>query len=218
MELLTCIGLIGIKLVLVTSEVLPPPQLSVMTSGTLYMGQDIELQCTAPGDYPEGTFYLYSHSTGERLQTVHAPETKHSVTFTIETTYTTKSMEYVCMYESYVGTELQESEVSSVLSLTLHVPVWVFVVVGLAGLVILVASVLVTLYLVRRNKKKKQEQRDKDSIWIDQNITADWPVGNRNMVFSSNSTSKTDISNTHPSNMDSPSENGLALPFSTFRT
>ncbi|KAG8547616.1 hypothetical protein GDO81_027924 [Engystomops pustulosus] len=49
-------------------------------------------------------------------------------------------------------------------------------------------------------------------------LSTDWPVGNRNMVFSSNSTSKTDISNTHPSNMDSPSENGPAVPFSTFRT
>ncbi|KAM3925458.1 uncharacterized protein RB166_008664 isoform 2-T2 [Leptodactylus fuscus] len=188
-----------------------------MTSGTIYMGQEVELQCTAPKEYPEGIFYLRSHNTEENLQEIQAPETINSVRFTIGTSYTI-SMEYDCIYRCYVETELQTSEVSNVLSLTLNVPVWVFVVVGVVGLLILVAVVSVILYLVRRNKKKKQQQKDKDSIWIDQRITTDFPDGNHNMVYASNSTSKTDISSSYLSDMDSQMETVQASPFSTFRT
>ncbi|XP_044134761.1 uncharacterized protein LOC122927199 isoform X2 [Bufo gargarizans] len=222
MGLLIALGLIGMKLVVVTSvytnntEVLPPPQLSLMTSGTIYMGQNVEMQCTAPADLPEGRFFLIAYSSGQNLQTVQAPETRNSVSFTIESSYTLKSIEYVCQYQCYVGTEIQTSELSNILSMTLSVPVWVFVLVGLVGLLILVALVLVTLCLVRRNKRKKQEQRE-SSVWIDQNMTTDWSDGNHNVVFSLNSTSKTDISHTHLNNMDSQTESGSATPFSTFR-
>ncbi|CAJ0935748.1 unnamed protein product [Ranitomeya imitator] len=187
MELLIFLGLIVMELLAVTSENLPPPHLSLMTSGTIYMGDTVELQCAAPANHPEGTFYLYLNSTGQCLQQKAAPETKNIVKFTISSPYTMKSMEYSCMYKSYVGSELQLSEVSNVLSLTVNVPVWVFVLVGLVGLLILVAAVLVTYlvrripvwvfvlvglvgllilvaavlvtYLVRRSKKKKKEQR-----------------------------------------------------------
>ncbi|XP_075711572.1 uncharacterized protein LOC142748365 [Rhinoderma darwinii] len=216
MELLIFLGLIGMEMVTVSSEYLPAPQLSLMTSGTIYMGQDVELQCTAPTNYPEGTFCLHSHSTGQHLQTVQAPETRNSVRFTIKRSYSMRSMEYVCKYQCYVGNELQMSEVSNILTLTVNVPVWVFVVIGLVGLLILV--VLVTLYLVRRNKKKKQEQRDKDSIWIDQNTTTDWSDGEHNMAYSLNSTPKSDVSHTKLGNKDSQAGNGSVTPFSTFRT
>ncbi|KAG9470790.1 protein HIDE1 isoform X2 [Eleutherodactylus coqui] len=206
------------ELVAVTSAPLPAPHLSLMTSGAIYMGQEIQLQCTAPENYPEGTFHLYSHSTGEQLQTAQAPETKNSVMFTIQSSYAMKSIECFCKYQCYVGNEIQVSEVSNVLSVTINVPVWVFVVVGLVGLLILVASVLVTVYLLRRNKKKKQEERDKDSIWIDQQMTPDWSDGNHNMVYDANSVSKTDISNTYLSNVDSQMESRSPVPFSSFRT
>lgn len=217
MELLILLGLIGMELVVVTSENLPPPELSLVTSGTLYMGQEVELQCTAPKDYPEGTFFLHSNSTEQHLQTAVAPETRNSVRFTVKSPYTMRSMEYVCNYQCYVGTELQVSEVSNVLSLTINVPVWVFVVVGLVCLLILLALILVTFCLVRRNKKKTQEQRDKHSIWIDQNVTTDWSDGKDNMVYSLNSTPKTDMSHTYSSNMESQKESGLVANFSTFR-
>ncbi|XP_073507052.1 protein HIDE1 isoform X2 [Phyllobates terribilis] len=188
-----------------------------MTSGTIYMGDTVELQCTAPTKYPEGIFYLYLNSTGQRLQQKEAPETKNTVKFTITSPYTMKSMEYVCKYKTYVGSELQLSEVSNVLSLTVNVPVWVFVLVGLGGLLILMAAVLVTFYLVRRGKKKKKEQRDKESIWIAQDVTKDWPTGSQNMVYNLNSTSNIDTSHDYPGNMDSQTYRGSVSPFSTFR-
>ncbi|XP_077118115.1 protein HIDE1 isoform X1 [Ranitomeya variabilis] len=216
MELLIFLGLIVMALLAVTSENLPPPHLSLMTSGTIYMGDTVELQCAAPTNHPEGTFYLYLNSTGQCLQQKAAPETKNIVKFTISSPYTMKSMEYSCMYKSYVGSELQLSEVSNVLSLTVNVPVWVFVLVGLVGLLILVAAVLVT-YLVRRSKKKKKEQRDKESIWIAQDMTKEWPTGSDNMVYNSNSTSDIDTSHDYPGNMDSRTYSGSFSPFSTFR-
>ncbi|KAM4039902.1 protein HIDE1 isoform 2-T2 [Anomaloglossus baeobatrachus] len=205
------------ELLVVTSGNLPPPQLSLMTSGTIYMGDKLELQCTAPTNYPEGTFYLFLNNTGQCLEKKEAPETKNAVKFTITSSYTMKTMQYVCNYKSYVGNELQLSEASNILYVTFKVPVWVFILVGLVGLLILVAAVLVTLCLVRRNKKKKREQRDKESIWIAQDMTKDWPDGSHNMVYDSNSHSRTEISNTYPSNMDPPTDDRSVSPFSTFR-
>ncbi|XP_073443687.1 protein HIDE1 [Dendrobates tinctorius] len=216
MELLIILGLIVMELLVVTSENLPPPHLSLMTSGIIYMGDTVDLQCTAPTNHPEGTFYLYLNSTGQCLQQKAAPETKNTVKFTIISPYTIKSMEYVCKYKTYVESELQLSEVSNVLSLTVNVPVWVFVLVGLGVLLILVAAVLVT-FLVRRSKRKKKEQRDKESIWIAQDMTKDWPTGSHNMVYDSNSNSNIDISRDYPGNMDSQTYSGSVSPFSTFR-
>ncbi|XP_056426482.1 uncharacterized protein LOC130367763 isoform X2 [Hyla sarda] len=218
MKLLIFLGLIWTELLVVTSEYLPPPELSLMTSETIYMGQKVQLQCTAPIDCPEGTFYLILNSTDLTLQKADAPETKNSVMFTIETSYTLHSMEYVCRYKCFVESVQKMSEVSNVLTLNISVPVWVFVVVGLLGLVILVALVIVPIFLGRIKKKKKQEKRDKGSIWIDQQKTPDLPDGKDNMVFSLNYMPKTDISPTYMGHTDSQTDKGLDTPFSTFRT
>ncbi|XP_069831731.1 protein HIDE1 [Dendropsophus ebraccatus] len=219
MELLMLLGLIGMELVVVTTEYLPPPELTLLTSETIYMGQKVELQCTAPKNYPEGTFFLISNNTGLQLQMVDAPETRNSVTFTIETPYTLKSMKYVCRYQCYIGEENQMSEASDVLSLTFNIPVWILVVVGLLVLLILVALVTVCIFLMKRNKRKKQEQRDKDSIWINQHSTPDWSKGEDNMVFSLNHTSKScDMSPTYMGHTDTQTDGESAAPFSTFRT
>ncbi|XP_075061155.1 uncharacterized protein LOC142149754 isoform X1 [Mixophyes fleayi] len=235
MELLILLGVIGMEIVVMSSEYLPPPKLTLMTPGILHIGQSVELQCTAPTSYPECFFYLFSDSSGNILQRLQAAENRKSVSFTLHNFPTWGTMTYICKYQCRVTDQSQVSDVSDVLSLNIldepgptdasrnsateSVPVWVIALVGgFAGFVFLAASVYVTVYLVRRNNLKKQEQRDKESIWMDQNMAKDWCNGQQNQVFSLHSTSEIDLSHPEMGCKDSLAESGPVVPFSTFRT
>ncbi|XP_063787496.1 protein HIDE1-like isoform X2 [Pseudophryne corroboree] len=222
---------------IVSSENLSPPLLSVITPGTFHVGQSVEVQCTAPTSYLECFFYLFSVSSGDILQKLQAPENRSSVMFTLHNFPNWGTMMYVCKYQCRVGDLSQESDSSDVLSLTIldgpgptdsshtsateYVPLWVTILVsGVGGFVILVAAVYVTVRVVRRHKQKKQEQRDKESIWIDQSVTKDWYISHQNQMFSlhENSTSETDLPHPEINCKDSLTKSRPVVTFSSFRT
>ncbi|XP_072255682.1 uncharacterized protein [Pyxicephalus adspersus] len=108
-------------------------------------------------------------------------------------------------------------------STDLTVPLWViFLVSGLVGFAILVAFVSLIVCLRQRCKQKKQEQRDKESIWINQNMEKDWTLSRNNKVFpivsSQESTIETELSHPTLSNKNSYSYAGTSTSFSSFRT
>ncbi|XP_073479740.1 protein HIDE1 [Aquarana catesbeiana] len=112
---------------------------------------------------------------------------------------------------------------SNALQAALPVPLWVIVLVcGLIGFVILVASVALIVCLIQRSKQKKQEQRDKGSIWINEDMAKDWTLSRNNKVFpmvsSPESTAETEMSHPYLTYKNSYTYHGSVQPFSSFRT
>ncbi|XP_075061156.1 uncharacterized protein LOC142149754 isoform X2 [Mixophyes fleayi] len=204
MELLILLGVIGMEIVVMSSEYLPPPKLTLMTPGILHIGQSVELQCTAPTSYPECFFYLFSDSSGNILQRLQAAENRKSVSFTLHNFPTWGTMTYICKYQCRVTDQSQVSDVSDVLSLNI---------LDEPG-----PTDASRNSATESDNLKKQEQRDKESIWMDQNMAKDWCNGQQNQVFSLHSTSEIDLSHPEMGCKDSLAESGPVVPFSTFRT
>ncbi|XP_072255681.1 uncharacterized protein [Pyxicephalus adspersus] len=231
MEFLFVLGLIGAEIITVGSNDLPAPELS-SPSTSVYKGQSLILHCTAPSIYPEGIFYLYSENSADYIEQKSAPETKNSVTFTLQPLATDGTTLYFCVYHWYVQDMKMTSQASNMLNVTvvdqpppstgstdLTVPLWViFLVSGLVGFAILVAFVSLIVCLRQRCKQKKQEQRDKESIWINQNMEKDWTLSRNNKVFPIESTIETELSHPTLSNKNSYSYAGTSTSFSSFRT
>lgn len=235
MELLFVLGLIGAEIVSVRSDDLPPPQLS-SPSPFVYKNESVVLHCTAPSNYPEGVFYLYSDSSQSWVTEKSAPETKNSVTFTLQPPVTNGLILYSCVYHSWVQDKEKTSLRSNIVNVTIldeaaptdsshtlqspvSVPLWVILLVsGLLGFVVLVAFVSLVVCLLQKSKKKRQEQRDKESIWINQDMAKDWTLSRHNKVFPMESTTETEMSHPYLSSKNSYSYTGPGAPFSSFRT
>ncbi|XP_040202388.1 uncharacterized protein LOC120933312 isoform X2 [Rana temporaria] len=235
MELLFVLGLIGAEIITVISDDLPAPQLSTQAS-SVYKDQSVVLHCTAPSSYPEGIFHLYSESSKVWVDRKSAPETMNSVTFTLQPPATDGTISYSCVYRWWEQDTERISQRSNVVNVTildepaptnssdaleaaLPVPLWVILLVcGLLGFVILVASVALIVCLIQRSKQKKQEQRDKESIWINQDMAKDWTLSRNNKVFPMESTTETEMSHPYLAYKNSYTHNRSAQPFSSFRT
>ncbi|XP_077326401.1 protein HIDE1 [Lithobates pipiens] len=122
-----------------------------------------------------------------------------------------------------IADELLPTNSSNALQAALPVPLWVIVLVcGLIGFVILVASVALIVCLIQRSKHKKQEQRDKESIWINQDMAKDWTLSRNNKVFpmvsSPESITETEMSHPYLTYKNSYTNNRSAQAFTSFRT
>ncbi|KAM5172910.1 protein HIDE1 [Mantella aurantiaca] len=235
MELFFVLGLIGAEIIMINSDNLPAPELSSLTT-VVYKDQSVVLHCTAPSNYPEGTFYLYSEGSERKVEQKLAPETKNSVTFTFQPLATDGTITYTCVYHCWVQDIERVSQPSNIINVTIldepsptvsnhtlkaavPVPLWViFLVSGLIGFAILVAAVSMVVCLIQRRKRKRQEQRDKESIWIHKDMAKDWTLSYHNKGFPMESTAETEPSHPYLSYKTSYTHNGSAAPFSSFRT
>ncbi|XP_068130435.1 protein HIDE1 isoform X2 [Hyperolius riggenbachi] len=233
MELLLLLAIVGVEIMAVRSDPLPAPELSLLTPVT-YKGRPADLQCTAADTYPEATFSLYSQSQ-VLLEEKTAPETKTSVTFTVQPPASGDTMTYTCAYQHWVQGRREMSLLSNVVTVTLldeatstvpsenlqasvPVPLWVILLIaGLVGFVILVAVVSLIVCIMRRHEQKRQEERDKEAIWIDHGMAKDWTLGHHNKTFPTEGTSETEFTRSYSSKKDSFTYNGSLGHFSTFR-
>ncbi|XP_070791397.1 LOW QUALITY PROTEIN: protein HIDE1 [Pituophis catenifer annectens] len=123
-------------------------------------GDSLKIACFAPSKYMDGWFFLFKNNESKALKTLPAAEAQHNVTFLLENVKTRDGGRYRCQYGLYNGSQLQESEFSQVLEITVKGAAWflpiTFCVTGILLLVlILSAAVGTTAYFKRRKKKRK---------------------------------------------------------------
>ncbi|KAM4675011.1 protein HIDE1 isoform 2-T2 [Discoglossus pictus] len=104
------------KLLGTKSEQLPPPLLTLETSGIIHGGKSVDLLCIAPVNYTGAVFYLLVKNKREALQSLRSPETSHSVTF--QEVASSDSKGYMCLYQIRVSEGLQASQPSKALYLS----------------------------------------------------------------------------------------------------
>ncbi|XP_053573871.1 protein HIDE1 isoform X5 [Bombina bombina] len=230
-------GFFGLRIARTNSENLPQPQLTLEPPGVIKSGQSADLLCTAPSNYKGAIFYLYLHRNREHLQTLQATEDTHNVTFTLREVTASDSKGYVCLYQIILLDAIQASELSNVLYLTIidenynttspiepeefpNAPSWIIpLVAGIIGGAVLVLSIiLASCMVIRFQQKKRQEQRDRESVWVPQNMSPDWSITN-NMAYSvdQNEHSGDGLPSPFMGNSEI-SEDIVEKPFSTFQT
>lgn len=81
-------------------------------------GDSLKIACFAPSKYMDGWFFLFKNNESKALKTLPAAEAQHNVTFLLENVKTRDGGRYRCQYGLYNGSQLQESEFSQVLEIT----------------------------------------------------------------------------------------------------
>ncbi|XP_063302010.1 protein HIDE1 isoform X2 [Pelobates fuscus] len=193
-QLLLLLGVIAMKIARTKQGLLPAPNLTLLTEGAIFKGRSVSLQCAAPSDRQGSTFHLQIRDDGKLVETKEAPQSMHSVTFTIAEF--TVPGNYVCRYQQLVSTTCGISKTSNILHLTLSavpdfttqppgptkagVPFGIIVLVGaITGLVVVVISVTITVYIKRiYDKRKKRKQRERESVWTPRDMASDWTYDN----------------------------------------
>ncbi|XP_058029485.1 protein HIDE1 isoform X2 [Ahaetulla prasina] len=84
-------------------------------------GDSLKIACFAPSEYIDGWFFLFKNNESKALKTLPAAEAQHNVTFLLENIKTRDGGRYRCQYGLYNGSQLQESEFSQVLEITVKV-------------------------------------------------------------------------------------------------
>ncbi|XP_053573869.1 protein HIDE1 isoform X4 [Bombina bombina] len=170
-------------------DYLPSPSLTLKTQYVIHNGQSADLQCTAPSSYQGATFLLYIQSRNTLLQTIKASHTSHKVIFTLRELTASDSLDYVCLYQNRTSETTHTSEPSNLIYMKVSV-----------------------------QQKKRQEQRDRESVWVPQNMSPDWSITN-NMAYSvdQNEHSGDGLPSPFMGNSEI-SEDIVEKPFSTFQT
>ncbi|XP_029141585.1 protein HIDE1 [Protobothrops mucrosquamatus] len=81
-------------------------------------GDSLKIACLAPSKYVDGWVFLFKNNESKALKTLPALEAEHNVTFLLENVKTRDGGWYRCQYRFYNGSQLQESEFSRVLEIT----------------------------------------------------------------------------------------------------
>ncbi|KAH0628640.1 hypothetical protein JD844_010022 [Phrynosoma platyrhinos] len=103
------------------SSLFPHPLifLNVLSDG-LREGDSIKIACLAPMAYMDAWFYLYKVDQAQPFQVLPAAETQHQVDFHLENITTRDGGQYRCQYGQYNGSQLQLSELSFILEVTVE--------------------------------------------------------------------------------------------------
>ncbi|XP_053573867.1 protein HIDE1 isoform X2 [Bombina bombina] len=218
-------------------DYLPSPSLTLKTQYVIHNGQSADLQCTAPSSYQGATFLLYIQSRNTLLQTIKASHTSHKVIFTLRELTASDSLDYVCLYQNRTSETTHTSEPSNLIYMKVsdenynttspiepeefpNAPSWIIpLVAGIIGGAVLVLSIiLASCMVIRFQQKKRQEQRDRESVWVPQNMSPDWSITN-NMAYSvdQNEHSGDGLPSPFMGNSEI-SEDIVEKPFSTFQT
>ncbi|XP_025023597.1 protein HIDE1 isoform X3 [Python bivittatus] len=85
-------------------------------------GDSLKIACIAPRKYVDAWFFLFKENKSKALKSLPAAESQHTVTFLLENVTTGDGGRYRCQYGLYNGSQLQESEFSHVLEITVKAP------------------------------------------------------------------------------------------------
>nr|XP_060619451.1 protein HIDE1 isoform X2 [Anolis sagrei ordinatus] len=154
-------------------------------------GDTIKIVCAAPRAYVDAWFYLLKGEQAQQVQIQPAAETQHAVTFHLENITIGDGGQYRCQYGLYNGSQLQMSELSFVLeitveesSLTTSVPTdppnsgskgsaWVLpTALSVTGVLLLILILVVAVIAVGRLKERRQKKRVLDSCWTETSYPA----------------------------------------------
>ncbi|XP_069087629.1 protein HIDE1 isoform X2 [Pleurodeles waltl] len=172
-------------------EALPPPEIALDGEGPA-----VRIRCTAASAYPEGMFFLYREGQATPVEELHAPKSRHSVTFSVPRA--ARPARYRCIYRAWSSGQLRTSEASSTLTLDATeyttrpppatqdnatvkdaAPAWVVPVsVGGAVALLLVIALVAVVAVKCVRAARKQKQREKESCW-----TQNTDISKTNLAF-----------------------------------
>ncbi|KAG8130112.1 hypothetical protein E2320_016887 [Naja naja] len=138
----------------------PSPRIFLnVLSDKVTEGDSLKIACFAPNKYVEGWFFLFKNNESKALKSLPAAEAQHNVTFLLENVTTRDGGRYRCQYGLYNGSQLQKSEFSQVLEITVKGTAWFLpITLCVTGILLLVlilsAAVGTTAYFERRKKKR----------------------------------------------------------------
>ncbi|XP_042305506.1 protein HIDE1 isoform X2 [Sceloporus undulatus] len=161
--------------------------LNVLSDG-LREGDSIKIACHAPMAYVDAWFYLYKVGQAQPFQILPAAETRHRVDFHLKNITTRDGGQYRCQYGQYNGSQLQLSELSFILEVTVEgsslstsapteppssdsegsagvLPI----ALSVTGVLLLVLILVVAVIAVGRLKERRQKKRVLDSCWTETN-------------------------------------------------
>uniref|UniRef100_A0A2D4HJ26 Ig-like domain-containing protein n=1 Tax=Micrurus lemniscatus lemniscatus TaxID=129467 RepID=A0A2D4HJ26_MICLE len=100
----------------------PSPRIFLnVLSDKVTEGDSLKIACFAPNKYVDGWFFLFKNNESKALKTLPAAEAQHNVTFLLENVKTRDGGRYRCQYGLYNRSQLQKSEFSQVLEITVKV-------------------------------------------------------------------------------------------------
>nr|XP_020647214.1 protein HIDE1 isoform X2 [Pogona vitticeps] len=171
---------------LMASSLFPAPLILLGTvSDCPIEGESVDIACYAPGAFMDAWFSLFKDDQTRAVQTLPAAETHHHVIFILKNITTRDKGQYRCQYGLFNRSEFKLSQFSQILQIpvgecafTTSSPKdlprskdsisWVVpTAVSVAGVLLLVLTLVVAMVATGRLKERRQKKREMDSCWTE---------------------------------------------------
>ncbi|XP_040842255.1 protein HIDE1 isoform X1 [Ochotona curzoniae] len=160
-----------VLLLAVGSGAIPAPSILLVAPHPSSQEDPVHIACVAPWGFPGANFTLYQG--GQVVQVLQAPAGQLGVTFNLSGA--AGGATFHCRY-GVLGEHgrPQLSDLSAPVRLASPVPAWILALsLSLAGVVLLLAGLLVITLVVKKVKMRKlQKKRERDSCWAQISFTS----------------------------------------------